>query len=285
MPREDKPFEDELADALRGTAEGFRPDLTSLVGAGMRDGRRRSRRRALGVVGSVTALALVGVGGAAASGALGASRGPVLAGPAATTVSATATHAPTPEATPAVRVPKFTAAQMLSAFEARLPKDATVSQAQSSGFTVRKMGTQSFVTGPMASVVLTDSEGASAVAIYVTRPAAALHDPQLLDYVACPGHAARPDITCTRTHLADGSVLAVMQGLESPQSGSDEKDWTAWLATKDGGLIELDETNSAQEKGGVSRPEPILTKARLTSITSDPLWRQLAAKLPAPRVR
>jgi hypothetical protein len=277
------PFEDELTDALRSTADGFQPDLTSLVNAGVRDGRRRSRRRTLGVVGGVAALALVGIGGAAASGVLTGGQTTRSAAPVARTV----TRPPAPVAKPTVAapvLPKFTAAQTLAAFEGMLPKGDTVTQAQSQGFTLTKSHGLAFISGPMASLVLADGIGGSAMFITVTRPAGKLDDPSLLDYVACPGHAVRPDITCTRTRLADGSVLAVMQGLESPHS-STEKDWTAWLATKDGGLIELDETNSAQEKGGVSRPEPILTKAQLASIASDPLWRTLAAKLPAPRVR
>ena len=270
------PFEDDLTDALHSTATAFEPDLTTLVNSGLGEGRRRSRRRTLGVVGGVTALALVGVGGAAASGLLGAGQGPALAGPAA----GTAIHAATTKAVPVLQAPKFTAQQMLSAFEARLPKGA-VTEARSTGISVLQKGNRFYITGPTASVVLTDAKGSSAIAITVTRPAGSVDDPGLQGYVACPTHAARPDITCTRTRLADGSVLAVMQGLESPKSGSKEKDWTAWLATKDGGLIELDETNSTTEKGAPTRPVPILTKAQLTSIATDPLWRKLASELPA----
>lgn len=271
------PFEDELTDALHSTATAFEPDLTRLVNSGLGDGRRRNRRRTLGVVGGVTALALVGVGGAAASGVLGAGRGPALAGPAART----ATQAPTTKADTAVPLPTFTAQQMLSAFEGLLPP-GTVTDARSTGFSESVKGAYHSVLGPTASLVLTDAEGSSTIAITVTRPAGSLDDPGLQGYVTCPSHTVRPDITCTRTHLADGSVLAVMQGLESPHSADKEKDWTAWLATKDGGLVELDETNSALEKGKPARPTPILTAARLRSVVSDPLWRQLAAKLPAP---
>ena len=270
------PFEDELTDALHTTATAFEPDLTGLVNSGLGDGRRRNRRRTLGVVGGVAALALVGVGGAAASGVLGAGRGPALAGPAART----ATQAPTAKAGSTVPLPAFTAQQMLSAFERLLPK-GTVTDARSTGFSETVKGSYHYVLGPTASVVLTDGKGSSAVAITVTRPAGSLDDPGLQGYVTCPTHAVRPDITCTRTHLADGSVLAVMQGLESPHSADKEKDWTAWLATKDGGLVELDETNAALEKGKPARPVPILTAAQLRSVVSDPLWRQLAAKLPA----
>jgi len=51
------PFEDELTDALSDTAHSFQPNLTSLVNAGVSDGRRRDRRRrVLGVVGFDTRL-------------------------------------------------------------------------------------------------------------------------------------------------------------------------------------------------------------------------------------
>ena len=276
MPSE-MPFEDELTDALHSTATAFEPDLTSLVNSGLGEGRRRSRRRTLGVVGGVTALALVGIGGAAASGVLGAGPGPALAGPAAQT----ATRAATAGATPPPYEPGFTAQQMLSSFEARLP-GGTVTGARSTGFTQQQKAPKGWsVSGPTASLVLTDAKGSSTIGITVSRPAGSIHDPQLQDYVTCPTPAERPDITCTRTGLPDGSVLAITQGLENPHGPGQEKDWTAWLATKDGGLIELDETNAASEKGAPSRPVPILTPARLKSIVTYPLWSQLASKLPA----
>jgi hypothetical protein len=271
------PFEDELTEVLHSTATAFEPDLTSLVNSGLGEGRRRSRRRNLGVLGGVTALALVGIGGAAASGLLGTAQGPALAGPAAgpTTRVATADTAST------TRLPKFTAQQMLHSFEALLPK-GTITDAHSTGFTSETRDGQTFLSGPTASLVLTDAKGSSSIAITVSRPAASVADPGLQDYVTCPSHAARPDITCTRTKLPDGSVLAITQGLENPHGPSKEKDWTAWLATRDGGLIELDETNAASEKGTPSRPVPILTAAQLRSVVTAPLWGQLASKLPAP---
>lgn len=272
------PFEDELTDALHSTGRTFTPDLTTLVNAGVTDGRRRRRRRTLGVLGGVTALAVVGVGGTVASGALNASPAHRQPGPAAGGVP---THRPTATVSPSRSVPVFTAEQMLAAFTAALPK-GHISGARSSGITATTKGPYTYVNGPDAAVVFNDGKGPSSISISVGRNALTINDQMVQQYLECPGHIVRPDITCTRTTLPNGNQLTITQGLENPNYGSKEKDWTAYLGTTAGGLIELDETNSAEEKGAVSRPEPALSVTQLKAVVTDPLWAKLAAELPGP---
>ncbi|MFC1433438.1 hypothetical protein ACEZDB_22585 [Streptacidiphilus sp. N1-3] len=276
------PFEDELTDALRSTAGSFHTDPTKLVNAGITDGRRRRRRRTVGVVGSVTALALVGVGGTFASGVLDAGARPVgaAAGP------ATPTHLPSSLTRPGATtsggaVPVFSAQQMRTAFESMLPK-GHFSAVQAEGITSRQKGDSTFVDGPSASLVLNDGKGPSAVSISIRRLATTVNDQMVQQYIACPSHTVRPDISCSRKTLPNGTVLTVMQGLENPNYGSKEKDWTAYLATANGSLITLDETNSAQEKGAVSRPEPVLSVKQLKAVVTNPFWVTITSELPAP---
>lgn len=268
------PFEDELSSALRDTAGSFEPDLTSLVNSGVKDGRRRRTRRTLGIIGSVSALALVGVGGTLASGALSSAQRSASAN-VADHGRATTAVAPTPSAA------AFTGQQMLAKFESLLPK-GTLTNARGTGITSREKGPFPILLGPTASVTFNDAQGQSAIGISVQRQGRSAAD--LSAYTSCPGSITRPDATCSVTHGADGSVLVLLQGLEYPSGPSKEKDWTATLVTRDGGIITLDETNSAQEKGAVARPEPVLSLAQLKSIVSDPFWRTLLAELPPPPI-
>ncbi|MHA6760879.1 hypothetical protein [Streptacidiphilus sp. PAMC 29251] len=269
------PFEDELTDALRSTGDSFQTDPSRLVNAGIADGRRRRRRRTVGVIGSVTALALVGIGGTVASGVLQADARPV--GPAA--VPTQLPSSPGASATKGVVVREFGPQELLTGFEAMLPK-GHLSAVEAEGFDSLQNGSRA--QRALLSLVLNDGKGPSAISIIIQRLATTVNDQQVQQYLACPSHSARPDIQCTRKTLPNGTVLTVTQGLESPVGTSKEKDWTAYLATANGSLITLDETNSALEKGPVSRPEPVLSVKQLKAVVTDPFWTKVTSSLPAP---
>ncbi|MDH6579911.1 LCP family protein [Kitasatospora sp. MAP5-34] len=67
-PQSDPEFEDDLAQAFARAAAGVRTEAEPLLSGGLTRGRARRRRRTTAVVGSITALALVGAGGAFVAG-------------------------------------------------------------------------------------------------------------------------------------------------------------------------------------------------------------------------
>ena len=265
------PFEDELTDALNDTAHSFRPDLTSLVNAGVSDGRRRNRRRrALGVLGTVTALAVVGVGGTFASGALSSDQGTGRSADHGTATGKPA-HVQVADAAP------VSAQEMVAKLESLLPH-GTFSRATGTG---TEEGGGSKGGGAGAYLVYQDGHGAVQVSINVQHHYGSLAD--VSGQISCPSRIDSPYEVCTITHNADGSVLAVHRSHEYTNDPNSTKEWFAVLTRKDGSQVTFDELNSDQEKGAAAtRTDPPLAPSAMAALVGSDTWAPVIAALPAP---
>ncbi|WP_329119216.1 hypothetical protein [Streptomyces sp. NBC_01465] len=263
------PFEDQLGESLRRTGESFRPDdRSALVDAGLRRGRRTVRRRRTATVtGSVVALALVGFGGAYASGVLDLGGGQGTG-----SVGAPAKPKPLPAAKGDGHVSKE---QVLRIFKSLLPEGKT-SQEIASGSAPEKEDRPSGM--PSASVVFDDGDGKAQIGISFNAVGTA---PDVVDgYVTCPSKAYVPYDRCATETLADGSRFMVVQGYEYPDKREPTKNWRATLVTPKGVLVDMSEYNAPAEKGAqVSRDNPPLTATQLKAFVTAKAWAPVIADL------
>ncbi|MGW7288399.1 hypothetical protein ACWGH4_23255 [Streptomyces sp. NPDC054847] len=270
------PFEDELGDAIRRTGDTFRPlDRPGLVDAGLTRGRRRlARRRAAAVTGSVLALAVVGVAGYT-TGALGSGDGRASAAAPATPTAVAGQATPgAPSSPPAGGVTKE---KMIEAFKALLP-EGKITREAGQGITVDVKGGK---TGPYASVVFDDGQGAAAISLGVSTvdPAGQSAD----QYVTCPSKALVQHDTCKAETLPDGSRYMLFQGYEYPDRRVDTRLWRAVLITPKGVQVDASEWNAPAEKDApVSRPAPPLTGPQLKTLVTDGVWQSIGAQLGEP---
>ncbi|MGW6840507.1 hypothetical protein [Streptomyces sp. NPDC054958] len=257
-------FEDELAEALRRTGEGFAADPGALAEAGRARGRRLlARRRAAVAGGSVAALVLIAT--AAYSGGLfgdfyaeGAVR---VAAPAPTPPSngrQTGTGA-------------VTADQMIAKMQALLPGGRITAP------TAR--GTEDEL-GPRVGVVFDDGKGAAAVSLGLQRV-----DPfgsGARAQTECEDKNLHSYDDCRVEQLPDGSRLLLHQGYEYPDRREDTKVWRAVLVTVKGFLVDASEWNAAADKGApVSRTDPPLTIEQLKGLVTSDTWHAALNDLPA----
>ncbi|CAG7640832.1 hypothetical protein [Actinacidiphila bryophytorum] len=251
-------FEDDLGDALRRTADTFRPaDPRELVDAGHQAGRRMRRRRTAGAVAGAAAIAAVAVGG-------------VLAGGLAqhdghTSGVAAAPEQPKPAAKPAAAA--VTGEQVAAVFAGLLPH-GTVKDLQGSGPADFGFPFAS------ASAVFDDGKGPAEVAVGLQR------DGQPLE--PC-GQVRASGVWCSLTHV-HGGTLQIIKGYEYPDHRVETKDWTATFVTPDGSQVQLNQWNSSAEKGApITRKNPPLDVAQMTAMVTSADWKHLLASLPKPK--
>ncbi|MFJ9346872.1 hypothetical protein [Streptomyces sp. NPDC101237] len=254
-------FERRLSDALHETGAAFDADRSTLVAAGTERGRRLRRGRRAAVLGSVAAVALVGVGGALVVSDGGSSdRSPA---------SVTGTPKPSGAASPA----PVTARQMISTLEALLP-EGRFSKAQGRGVDEHEP-----LVAPYAQVVYDDGHGAAAVSVTVNRVAPGGYDAR--QAVRCPDKVFTPYDSCATTRLPDASVVTVVQGYEYPDRRVDTKLWTAALVTPDGRHVSVSEWNAPAEKDApISRDRPPLSPAQLRKLAAAREWRGVVDAIP-----
>ncbi|MFJ3161882.1 hypothetical protein [Streptomyces kanasensis] len=270
MPDEEhtSQFEDDLAVVLRRTGDGFAPGGgDDLVAGGVRRGRRRvARRRAAAVAGSVLTLALVGAGGAYATGALDGYRGGTDA-----TVAAPPT-APRPSVVPkpSAATGAVPAADVLATFRRVLPPGGELRDAESRGTADER--------GPMAAGVYDDGRGAAAVGIGFFRV-----DPDDKGFSECPDKAFVDYDACTAEELPGGARLVVFQGYEYPDRREETKHWRATVLHPDGLVTDLGTWNAPAQKGAaVTRVDPPFTPAQLKRIVTHPAWAPVLRAVPKP---
>ncbi|MFE7617424.1 hypothetical protein [Streptomyces sp. NPDC057496] len=254
-------FEGGLGDALRRTGEGFAVEGRPLVDGGVMRGRRRLRRRRVAAVtGSVTALAVVGLGASYATGALGDGPGRggsgVAAGPRAEETLHTTKTVPG-------QGPQLSAQQVIKTLEGLLP-EGKVSERTGRGTADRN--------GPSAHLVLDDGRGRAAIGVSVRTV-----DPDGMEAeqrLGCPDKVFTPYDSCRTETLADGSRLTVLRGYEYPDKRVNTKWWNARLVTPDGYAVDADEWNAPAQKGAaVTRDTPPLTADQLKALVTSDRWR------------
>ena len=267
------PFEDELTDALNDTAHTFQPDLTSLVNAGVSDGRRRDRRRrVLGVVGTVTALSVVAVGGVFASGALSSDQSTSRSADHRSAPTVTRTGPPSVDVNPAATGKPYTQKQLQEVLKSLLPKGKVTFPSSGSN---APGGVATYAT-----VVYDDGHGASEIDVSLQWVASGDSSAAGLQ---CPDPAYNPHDVCTMTKVAGGNRLVVDKGWEYPDMKGGMKDWNAWLTTPKGAQVMISEYNSAQEKGTVTRTSPPLSADQLKAVATSAKWTPAVAALPKPK--
>ncbi|MFJ9697746.1 hypothetical protein [Kitasatospora sp. NPDC101183] len=283
MSESDK-FDDDLIVAMSRSGEGFAPDgsdRAALVAGGYERGRRRWRRRSTAaVLGTATALALVGGGAVYLTGSQPKDGAAVVAAasdtPPATGISPAS--APSAAAKPTA-APPVSGAAVLEAFKALLPA-GQVTNGTGTGTEPPAGKPEGAGVNAVASLVFDDGQGKSAMGISITRLAE--NDPNRAQNV-CPDKKLVPYDDCT-TIKVDGGTLTVLQGYEYPDRHVSTKWWNAKLIGKDGRQIELSEWNSAAEKGSPdSRPKPPLSPAQLQAIVTDRSWDKVVAAIPEPK--
>ncbi|MEY9872356.1 hypothetical protein ABH931_001830 [Streptacidiphilus sp. MAP12-33] len=261
-------FEDRLARSLRETGEELAPrDLTGLVNGGVADGRKRRRRRNTAVVGGSAALALVAVGGALVPSLLSTAKADGVAGPAARPSMSLTAHAK-PAAGP------DRSAQMIDTLKRLLPGGAKITDASGRWYLP---GGQ--LLAPNAALVYDDGHGASQIEVELTH-----NPPNATNQPGCANPAYTPNDVCHTYRLPGGGRLLIDQGYEYPAKGTGTKDWHATLIKADGSQIDVDEWNSAAEKGSpVTRATPPLSAGQLRTLVTSTAWQPLLAALPVPK--
>ncbi|WP_111489914.1 hypothetical protein [Peterkaempfera bronchialis] len=260
-------FEDELGQALRRTGDAFQADSHALVSAGVARGRRIRRRRRAGIAGGVTALALVGVGGAVVPGLM--SSGSPASAP--TAVASSVQAAASTPSRPAGR--SVSDKEMVRLLRGLLPK-GKVSETSGRGVS----SDQKTPLGASAQAVFDDGQGAAQVAVLLNRQPTPVSD----DDVSCPDKAHNPYDQCTRTLLPGGLVLVVDKGYEYAAQPDGTKLWTATLTAEDGRQIAFSEWNAPAEKGvPASRPAPPLTTAQMTRLVTSGVWDRVFKAFPS----
>ncbi|MFB7262923.1 hypothetical protein ACFCXH_12245 [Streptomyces nojiriensis] len=258
------PFEDELAEALRRTGEGFTTNPGALAEAGEERGRRRARRRAAAAGGSALALVLTATAGAYAGGLFGGS-GAEGAVPAAA-----------PPATPRADGRRtgtgaVTADRMIGNLKSLLPGGRLTEP--------KARGTDDEL-GPRVGAVYDDGKGPAAISLRLQRV-----DPfgsQARAHTECEDRNLQSYDDCRTEQLSDGSRLLLHQGYEYPDRRTDTKVWRAVLVTVQGFLVDASEWNAAADKDApVSRTDPPLTIAQLKGLVTSDTWHAALNDLPA----
>ena len=261
MPEE---FEDGFGDALRRTADTFRPDdPSSLVTAGHLRGRRLRRRRTVTVVAGAAAFAAVAVGGVLAGGLVqgGGHTSGVAAAP-----EQPKQPAPVAKATTA---PPVSGEQVAAIFRSLLPK-GTVTGLTGTG-TEDGDGPEDYAS---ATAVFNDGRGPAQVMVFVQRQSAGVP--------SCPPRAQNPGTWCSITHV-HGGTLMLFKAYEYPDHRRNLKDWDAMFVTSDGSQIEFSQWNAKEEKAAsTSRANPPLNLSQMTSVVTSKAWGPVLAALPDP---
>ncbi|MGZ9932461.1 hypothetical protein ACXNSR_21610 [Streptomyces sp. NC-S4] len=257
-------FEDELAEALRRTGEGFTADPGALAEAGEERGRRRARRRAAVVGGSALALVLTAGAGACAGGLFGGSG------------AGGAVHAAAPRATPRAEgrqtgTGAVTAEQMIGNLKSLLPGGRLTEP--------KARGTDDEL-GPRVGAVYDDGKGPAAISLGLQRV-----DPfgsSARAQTECEDENLQSYDACRTEQLPDGSRLLLHQGYEYPDRRTDTKVWRAVLVTVRGFLVDASEWNAAADKdAAVSRTDPPLTIEQLKTLVTSDTWHAALNDLPA----
>jgi hypothetical protein len=133
---------------------------------------------------------------------------------------------------------------------------------------------------PYARVVFDDGKGAASLSMSLDRIEPG--SDRAREIGECPDKVLIPYDSCSTSRLADGSLLRIVQRYEYPDRRVDTKLWTADLIAPGGQYVTVSEWNAAAEKGApVSRPNPPLSKDRLTELVSAAVWRQAVDAMPA----
>ncbi|UJV40988.1 hypothetical protein [Streptomyces sp. AMCC400023] len=260
MPQEqhEDPFEDRLGDALRQVGGTFATDHHTLVGGGAVRGRRLLFRRRAAMLGGVAGIALVGVGGALLLPGAGDGGGKQ---------SVAAKRSTEPDLEQSVRdddgaVP---GTELVRMFKELLP-DGRISGESARG--------TSADGPPYAQVVYDDGKGGAAVQLGLGRIEADSEEGrQLTD---CPDKTFVAYDSCEESTLPGGARLMLFQGYEYPDRRVDTKYWYAQLVDPAGYEVNVMEWNAeAQKDAPVTRAEPPLSLAALTSIVRDPGWQSV----------
>ncbi|MEU6574468.1 hypothetical protein [Streptomyces sp. NPDC046805] len=256
MPVEEHdPFEEQFAQALRHAGGTLDDQPADLAVRGELRGRRLRRRRAA-IVGGVTGVALVGLGGALVLPGLrpdGAPQASVAASPSRPTV--------------------VTGDQLLATLKRLLPKG---------GFSNEEARGTDEPPASYAQLVYDDGKGKAAIAVGLTR----IHDAAdaVTEATQCPDKVFVSYDACHTSRLADGSVLKIFQGYEYPDRRVDTKLWIAHLLTRKGQYVTVQEWNAPAEKDRpISREQPPLSPDRLKAIVSAPEWRAAVDAIPVRR--
>ncbi|MEU3450311.1 hypothetical protein AB0H29_24250 [Streptomyces thermolilacinus] len=261
MPAEDNDvhFEDGLTVALRRAGDGFTADdKDGLVAGGLVRGRRRVlRRRAGAVTGSVLALAVVGVGGAYATGTFGGGveQASVAAAPPAVARNPSA--------------PPVNQDALVATFRRTLPPGGRLTDVVARG--------TGDPLGPMVHGVYDDGQGKAAVGVgFFQAP------PGDEGFSACPDKESVPYDACTAEDVPGGR-LVVFQGYEYPDRREETKSWRATLLAEDGLVLDLSSWNAPAQKGApVSRTDPPFDPAELKRIVTHTAWAPVLEALRAP---
>ncbi|MFD7781754.1 hypothetical protein ACFV4Q_01365 [Streptomyces nojiriensis] len=257
-------FEDELAEALRRTGEGFTADPRALAEAGEERGRRLARRRAAVAGGSALVLVLTATAGAYAGGLFGGSG------------AEGAVHVAAPPATPPANgrqtgTGAVTAERMIGDLKSLLPGGRLTEP--------KARGTDDEL-GPWAGAVYDDGKGPAAISLSLRRV-----DPfgsRARAHTECDDKNLRNYDDCRTEQLPDGSRLLLHQGYEYPDRRTDTKVWRAVLVTVQGFLVDASEWNAAADKDApVSRTDPPLTIAQLKGLVTSDTWHAALNDLPA----
>nr|WSW68252.1 hypothetical protein OG461_19735 [Streptomyces sp. NBC_00995] len=251
-------FEDGLGAAMKQAGKEFSAAGRPLLDGGVARGRRRTLlRRSAAVIGSMSALALIGLGGSLVTGGIGSSRDGGEVG------------AASPVLTPEQQVSRTLAAL--------LPEGRLSAQPGPEGG-----GTQDR-KGPSpsgASVVYDDGHGKAALTVTLSRQAAGRLDE---DGPSCPDGNVNTFEACSAATLDDGSRLVLFKGWEYPDRREETKWWYADLLTPEGYRISVSEWNAPAEKGApVSRAVPPLSLDRMKELVRAERWRPVLASLPEP---
>ncbi|MEV5848209.1 hypothetical protein AB0M32_40230 [Streptomyces sp. NPDC051985] len=257
------PFERELAAALRHAGGAFETDRVTLAAAGAARGRRLRLRRRTAVLGGAAGVALAGVGGALAV--------PWGGSPSVARPPASVSTTPHPTSSPGGRA--VTSDEMISTLERLLPA-GKFGKAEGRGADRSEPHSV-----PYAQVVYDDGHGAAAISVVVQKVEPGGDDAR--QAVRCPDKVYTPYDSCTTSHLPDSSVVAIVKGYEYPDRRVETKLWTANLITPDGHQVSVSEWNAAAEKDApITRDEPPLSAAQLTTLAAAQDWRGIADGLP-----
>ncbi|MYX38418.1 MULTISPECIES: hypothetical protein [unclassified Streptomyces] len=251
------PFEDDLGAALRRTGATFSTDGGALVATAHTRGRRSRRRRTAAVAGTVAAVAAAGMTAALV----------VPRGDAQSTGPAAAVTDPNPgwgSETPSDR-------KMLALFEGLLPEGRILSGHATDTGPAADMW-------PRAQVLWDDGRGASTIAVDLSRATPGR------DLTRCPDLTTmKQGSACTRTELANGSVLVVLKTWEYQDEREGPENWRAVLTTLDGFVIAVDEWNATEQKAEhTTRDHPPLSAAQLAALVGAPEWKRVLASFPDP---
>ncbi|MFF4960597.1 hypothetical protein [Streptomyces sp. NPDC001222] len=235
------PIEEDFTEVLRTTLLTFEPPNTpSLVQGGVRNGRRRRRRRAtaVGVCGAAV-LALVGLGATVVPGLLSDGRAVdhVLAGPAASATTGSATASATGKPTFTGTLP---ADRALATLTALLPAGLTHSRPPGG----RRSG----------QLWVDDGHGKSLLEVHVSRQTSTT--------------AIRSHVFADTTPLADGTLIESRQAPPGTSPGHQAVN----VLHPDGLYVTLMQWQAPSQNAPSTRTTPILTLAQLRAIATSSQW-------------